>query len=73
MHAAHVWNIALCESLYPALHAFELSLRNRIHQVALRHFGSEDWFEGRLKTQEEEMLNNARNRIYQLGVRPVAV
>ena len=71
MHATHVWNIALCESLYPALHAFELALRNRIHLVAMRHFDNEDWFDGRLKTQEAEMLNKARYRISQSTERPV--
>ena len=68
----YTWNIALCESLYPSLHNFEIGLRNRIHALATGHFGNENWFSGRLRTQEEEMLSNARSRIDPAGLRSVS-
>jgi hypothetical protein len=40
--ARYLWNIALCESLYPSIHLLEVTLRNRIHQVLSPYFG-EDW------------------------------
>ncbi len=71
MHATYVWNIALCESLYPALQVFELVLRNRVHTAAMRHFGSENWFRGILKPQEEGMINNTCHRIDPSGEKSI--
>lgn len=42
--ARYVWNVALCEGLYPTLRFLEVALRTRIHHVATQHFGSEYWF-----------------------------
>ena len=36
------WNILLSESLYTSLHIFEISFRNRIHNLATIHWGN-DW------------------------------
>ena len=36
--ALYLWNIALCESLYPLLNLSEITLRNRFHQVLSQHF-----------------------------------
>lgn len=43
----YVWNIALSESLYPALQVLEVALRNSIHTAASEHFAREDWFNDR--------------------------
>ena len=40
--AKYVWNIALCEALYPALHTLEVALRNAVHQAAVGCFHRED-------------------------------
>ena len=69
--AAFAWNIVLCESLYPALNGFEIALRNAIHFAAIGRFGSENWFNGRLKTQEAELLIRSRRRIDPSGLEPV--
>ena len=69
--AAFAWNIVLCESLYPALNGFEIALRNAIHFAAIGRFGSENWFNGRLKTQEAELLIRSRRRIDPSGLVPV--
>jgi hypothetical protein len=34
----YAWNVALCESLYPALHLCEVTLRNSLFQVLRREF-----------------------------------
>lgn len=34
----YAWNIALCESLYPALHLCEVTLRNSLFEVLRREF-----------------------------------
>lgn len=40
----YVWNVALCEALYPTLQHLEICLRNAIHNAASKHFASEAWF-----------------------------
>lgn len=42
--AHYVWNMALSESLYPALQVLEITLRNAIHREAGQHFGRPDWY-----------------------------
>ena len=49
--AAYVWNIALCESLYPCLNSIEIALRNSIHDSASRHFGDEYWLLNHVKAK----------------------
>ncbi|HEX20056.1 MAG TPA: hypothetical protein ENG78_04465 [Acidiferrobacteraceae bacterium] len=45
LFAHYAWNIALCESLYPALQALEVSLRNSLHDAAVETFNSDSWFD----------------------------
>ncbi len=37
--ARYLWNIALCEALYPALHSLEIALRNSLHAALTASFG----------------------------------
>lgn len=37
-------NVALSQACYQSLHAFEITLRNRIHFALTHHFGMEKWF-----------------------------
>ena len=62
-YANYAWNVALCESIYPTLNGFEIALRNSIHSAATNRFGSEYWFNGRLKKEEEERLTALRSRM----------
>lgn len=39
----YLWNMALAESLYPALQTLEIALRNAIHDAACNHFKSSNW------------------------------
>ncbi|MGB4468967.1 MAG: hypothetical protein WBI41_13095 [Azovibrio sp.] len=43
--ALYLWNIALCESLYPLLNLSEITLRNRFHQVLSQHFQRQHWYD----------------------------
>ena len=62
-YATYAWNIALCESLYPALNCFEVALRNSVHAAATDQFGTEYWFNSRLRKDESDRLNILRSRI----------
>lgn len=41
----YFWNIELSQAFYPLLHAFEVSLRNAIHQTVTTAKGTDRWFE----------------------------
>ena len=43
----YAWNMALSESLYPALQTMEVTLRNSIHNAACHHFGRDNWYDNR--------------------------
>lgn len=43
--ANYLWNIALCEALYPALQIIEVALRNSIHNAASTLLGNHYWFD----------------------------
>ena len=64
-YGTYLWNIALCESLYPALNCLEISLRNSIHDAAVQEFGVADWFQSHLHLNELEPLNNLANGMRQ--------
>lgn len=38
--ATYLWNVALCESLYPALHGLEIALRNAVFRAGTAAFPS---------------------------------
>lgn len=59
--ATYLWNLALCESLYPSLHGIEVSLRNSIHDTASSKFGSEFWFTSHLVGREKETIEQIGN------------
>ncbi len=71
-YGTYVWNIALCESLYPALNCLEISLRNSIHAAAAEEFGIEDWLSRHLHLNEIEPLIRVANSLRQ-GRRVVSV
>ena len=69
----YAWNISLCESLYPALNGIEIALRNSIHGAATARFGTELWFDGKLKAPEEYRLKKLRHKLYRSGIEaPIA-
>lgn len=54
-YGAYAWNIALCESLYPALHGIEITLRNGINDAAVAEFKNQDWFRIELNQGSKEL------------------
>ena len=63
--ASYLWNMALGESLYPALQGLEVALRNSIHDAAAQSFGRTDWFNTILVAQEPRILATAAARLKQ--------
>ncbi len=45
MIANYLWNLELCQAIYPALHGCEVALRNSIHAAASAHYGTPYWFD----------------------------
>ena len=56
-YGAYAWNIAICESLYPAIHCVEVTLRNSIHGAAANLFGDQYWFRSHLAPGEQAGLS----------------
>ena len=65
---AYLWNLALCESLYPSLHGIEVALRNSIHGAASQKFGTEFWFHYQLTGHEKEQIEKLDQDFKALGV-----
>ena len=64
----YAWNIALCESLYPALNSIEVALCNGINDAATAYYGDDSWFHGTLKEQENKRLQLLSSRFRRLGL-----
>lgn len=71
-YGAYAWNIAVCESLYPALHCVEVALRNSIHDSATAYFGDEYWFRTHLASIEQPLLNEIEKNLRSQGKRLLA-
>ncbi|WP_305041795.1 hypothetical protein [Geoalkalibacter sp.] len=68
LFAHYAWNLALSESLYPALQGIEVALRNSMHDAALNRFGSATWFEGDLlHERDQRFVTVARNALLSAG------
>lgn len=61
----YVWNIALCQALYPSLQLCEISLRNSIHNHLSNRYG-ENWFdEGKLALSQwgQTQIRQAKSQL----------
>lgn len=68
--ARYMLNIALCESLYPALQNCEIALRNAIHQHLSRLMGREDWYDAPMFVMTswgQEEIHKAKTKLQKLG------
>lgn len=65
LYAHYAWNIALSESLYPALQGLEVSIRNSIHDAASERFKTEYWFDdiSLLYPPEKESVRKAKETL----------
>ncbi|MGB9181940.1 MAG: hypothetical protein WCB68_22105 [Pyrinomonadaceae bacterium] len=61
----YVWNICLCEALYPVFQILEVGLRNSIHNAATASFGDPKWYKtpGLLAPSAENMLAEAESEL----------
>jgi len=71
--ARYLWNIALCEALYPSLHCLEIALRNMVFEAAAATFplagAAECWLEhpGILHADEARAVRAAAQRLGRRG------
>lgn len=60
--STYLWNIGLCEAFYPALHNFEIALRNSLYQAISKLF-HENWLSDNdpriLQPQEMRLVESA--------------
>lgn len=72
MVANYFWDIALAESMLPALHGVELALRNSLHNELAKRFESSMWFyrPGILEPGQLNQLANALGQIARRKTRP---
>ena len=69
MLTTYLYNIALCEALYPALNFLEVSLRNSLHLHVGQFYGSLTWYllPGALETAQQRDVQKATQRIVGRG------
>jgi hypothetical protein len=69
MLSNYLWNVALCEALYPSLNMLEVSLRNAVHAAVTTQFGSNFWFDlpNLLKRWQPGEIVEARSSITKRG------
>lgn len=75
--ANYLWNIALCESLYPALHGLEISMRNAVFSAgasAFRGVATRDvacWLDADppiVRVDNQPMVAAAKDRLRERGL-----
>ena len=54
---AYLWNVSLSEALLQGISAFEVALRNSIHNAFTRHAGTDQWFWSILKKNDLAVIN----------------
>lgn len=62
-----VWNICLCEALYPVLQNLEIGLRNTLHAAAEKSFGDPFWFRAVLHASEQAQVTQAEQELRRWG------
>ena len=69
----YLWNMALCEALYPSLQCLEVAMRNCIHNAATNMHGSSNWYEPRtqlLLPREADAVARAQEELRRNGKDP---
>jgi len=72
-YCKYLWNMCLCESLYPALNSLEVSVRNAVHNAMELRYGSM-WFDSthlKLDTYQLRTIQKAKDDLGKLP-RPVS-
>ena len=66
----YLWNMALCESVYPVLQCLEITLRNSIHDTVTLAYDKPDWYDSVLVERERRHIERARSRLESQGKTP---
>ncbi len=63
--ARYLWNMALCESLYPTLQIAEVALRNSLHHALTNHFKSSEWYDQvtKLPKWQSDQIETAKQKL----------
>lgn len=66
--ARYIWNVQLCESLYPTLNCVEVGVRNAVHGALTAEYGAA-WYDepGLLQQQELDSIAEARRKLTEAG------
>ena len=69
LFAHYAWNIAICESLYPALQGLEVALRNSIHHTIREDRGNNYWFDDRRLIHERDrpLVDKAKAKLTRMN------
>ncbi len=61
----YTWNMALSESLYPALQTLEVTLRNALHGAIKDYSGQDDWFNHNrvIQSRDQAAVRKAREML----------
>lgn len=68
----YLWNIQLCEALYPVLNLLEVTLRNTLHSALWQHTGHEDWYASFPFDQREALAIQDTVNLLKRNRKPVA-
>jgi hypothetical protein len=71
MIVTYLWNIELCEALYPSLCALELTLRNSLHLVLTNHYGRDDWYDVIALQRDEARARDSTKSKIRTAKKPV--
>lgn len=63
--ARYAWNVELCEAMYPALHYFEIGLRNNVDRSLQTKFKRQQWYRvgGVLGAEDGDAVGKAMDKI----------
>ncbi len=68
----YLWNIQLCEALYPVLNLLEVTLRNTLHSVLWQYTRREDWYAAFPFDQREVLVIQDAVNLLKRNRKPVA-
>ncbi len=67
--AGYLWNVELCEALYPVFHSCEVGLRNGINEALTFHHNSPEWIlkPGNLELRDRKTIKSVRRQLKDRG------
>jgi hypothetical protein len=67
--ARYIHNMDVCQHLLPALHLFEVALRNNVHKALATRFGDDAWYDAPhlLRLVQRKQIEQTRQRLASEG------